>query len=222
MNGTPHGVAVAFVLRGCGKPGEAKEKRLRYFYFFFKLPQMKRLLMVAIIATLFILQSCSKSSDNKPVVNNYYIGEEYGGGIIFYIDATGQHGLISSMQDQSNACIWSPSTPNLILPKDIGYGQSNTSTIEMTFGSGNYAALYCTSYKGGGFNDWYLPSLNELDLMYKNKLSIGSFSLTTSSYWSSTTGTTGKYAFTEDFFTGIQTGHDPLRNNVSVRAIRSY
>lgn len=30
--GTPHGVAVSFVLRGCGKPGEAKEIRLRYFY----------------------------------------------------------------------------------------------------------------------------------------------------------------------------------------------
>lgn len=30
---------------------------------------------------------------------SYHIGQSYGGGVIFYIDATGQHGLIADITD---------------------------------------------------------------------------------------------------------------------------
>jgi hypothetical protein len=184
---------------------------------------MKKITIFTIALTAILFTSCTKSVDTTNNTPTCYIGQSYGGGVIFYIDETGQHGLIASTNDQSNNCVWSPTIPNLLLPNNIGYGKSNTISIVNVFGNSYYAASYCTSYNGFGFNDWYLPSLNELDLMYKNNYSIGYFNTTKPSYyWSSTTSTSGKYAFVEDFSSGVQYSHDPLRNNASVRAIRSF
>ena len=42
----------------------------------------------------------------KTTTPAYIIGQSYGGGIIFYIDGTGQHGLISATTDQSTGAPW--------------------------------------------------------------------------------------------------------------------
>ena len=49
-----------------------------------------------------------------------------------------------------------------------------------------YAALAAANYSGGGYGDWYLPSFDELNLMYTNLhlQDVGSF--TNTHYWSST------------------------------------
>jgi hypothetical protein len=39
------------------------------------------------------------------------------------------------------------------------------------------------SYTGGGYSDWFLPSIDELNLMYQQKLVIGN--LANNWYWSS-------------------------------------
>ena len=66
-----------------------------------------------------------------------------------------------------------------------GTGNNNTKKIIKTFGDGKYAAKLCQEYRGGGKNDWFLPSKDELDLMFKNLHSrkIGNFS--DFYYWSS-------------------------------------
>ena len=38
-------------------------------------------------------------------VGTHFIGESYGGGIVFWVDATGQHGLIAATSDQSTGII---------------------------------------------------------------------------------------------------------------------
>ena len=50
------------------------------------------------------------------------------------------------------------------------------------------AANYCADYRGSGYSDWYLPSKDELHLMYINRLSLAELELTGSYYWSSTQG----------------------------------
>ena len=73
---------------------------------------------------------------------------------------------------------------------DLGAGSNNTSIIVNALSSGSYAAKICDDYsltvKGEVFDSWFLPSQDELDLIFKNlKLNeLGGFS--DYWYWSST------------------------------------
>lgn len=60
----------------------------------------------------------------------------------------------------------------------VGRGLSNTSNIINKQGKGNYAASLC------GSSGWFLPSKDELILMYQSRNSIGNFA-SNSWYWSS-------------------------------------
>jgi hypothetical protein len=53
----------------------------------------------------------------------------------------------------------------------------------------------------GGYSDWYLPSKNELNQLYNNKVAIGGFA--NSNYWSSTENLS-YYAFFQDVGDGNQ------------------
>lgn len=68
----------------------------------------------------------------------------------------------------------------------LGTGKSNTEKIIKVQGRGRYAAKICSDYTGGWKNDWYLPSIDELNMIYQNlhKKHIGGF--TDFSYKSST------------------------------------
>jgi tetratricopeptide (TPR) repeat protein len=86
------------------------------------------------------------------------IGKSYGGGIIFYIDGTGQHGLIAATTDQ---------------------GQ----------GSWYDAVQLCKDYRGGGYSDWFLPSKDQLNILYLQRNVVNMTGDT--GYWSSTEGEGG-------------------------------
>ena len=160
-------------------------------------------------------------------VVKHYVGELYGGGIVFWVDSTGQHGLISATTDQSNGIQWynGASTTNAVRD-GIGAGIFNTERIIINQGAGNYAAQVCANYQGGGYGDWYLPSLAEMSLMYNNigpgnafgLGNVGSF--TSDIYWSSSE-TNADYAWTFYFSYG-----DTRDNNKGfsyyVRAVRAF
>lgn len=91
-----------------------------------------------------------------------------------------------------------------------------------------YAAKLCDDYSYGGYNDWFLPSINELDLMYKNLVAnkLGNFQY--SGYWSSSEyyNDAGE-AWFEDFGSGYKYNWEYDyrygRNAYErVRAIRSF
>jgi hypothetical protein len=98
----------------------------------------------------------------------HYIGESFGGGIIFYVYDNGKHGLIVSTEDQGTEVIWyngTYSTTNAFRD-GVNAGLLNTERIILSQGAGNYAAQIAANYKGGGFGDWYLPSAYELGLLH--------------------------------------------------------
>ena len=69
----------------------------------------------------------------------------------------------------------------------IGSGQQNTNAIISACGNSTAAAL-CANYTLNGADDWYLPSINELTLMFQNLWAngMGNFNAPNGQYWSST------------------------------------
>jgi len=117
----------------------------------------------------------------------YYIGQHFQGGIIFFIDSTGFQGLISSERDVSEGDSWTQGDykSTNATGKMIWDGKSNTDKIISVHGQGNYAAIICKNYKGGGYSDWYLPSYMELLTLYEKRFVVGGFNVN-KEYWSST------------------------------------
>ncbi len=112
------------------------------------------------------------------------LGQWYRGGILFYINAAGG-GMIISEQDVAYAH-WSSGKLVIVgttIPQ--GTGLTNTDKIIASMGGeGDYAAWWAKSYKGGGYADWYLPSVEELAIIRSRKDIIGG--LKESNYWCST------------------------------------
>jgi len=102
----------------------------------------------------------------KTLPKTYSLGDNFGGGIIVYLDSTKQHGLIVSPNDVRASCVWdsgAKTSMNLNASGTIiGTGSSNTKNIISIIGNGNNAASYCANYRGGGYSDWFLPSQDEL------------------------------------------------------------
>jgi hypothetical protein len=150
-----------------------------------------------IALSLLFAISCTKENINKSVsvaaqpdknsavLDSFYIGEKYGGGIIFYIDSTGQHGLIVAKTDQGYLHWYNGIyTVTGARGRNIGDGLSNTHKIIKSQGkAGSYAALACSKYKASGYTDWYLPAKEELHRIYTSHLTNLGLGGT---YWSST------------------------------------
>ena len=150
----------------------------------------------------------------------HYIGENFGGGIVFYVDAVGLHGLVAAPSDQSVNIQWRNAKavfPNAIRD-GIGAGSYNTELIIASQGAGNYAAITCAKYSGAGFGDWYLPSKYELNLLFIHKVLIGGFGI--DRYWSSKSDEKG-LAWAQDFNSGQQLNLTTLFS-LPVRAIRAF
>ena len=154
------------------------------------------------------------------VFQNLAIGQSYQGGIIAYIDSTGQHGLIVATADQSEGIQWYNGSYIVTgaTGTAIGTGLTNTNAIIAAQGSGSYAASIARDYNGGGYTDWYLPSKDELNQLYENKTTNMGF--TDYYYWSSTEFDLN-IGWLQDFYTGFQ---DNIFKNFTtyVRAVRAF
>jgi len=99
----------------------------------------------------------------EAATGGHYVGEIFGGGIVFYVSEDGNHGLIASLDDLSPST-WGPLATS-VTSFDMTDGAANTALILATTPGPGTAAYVCDIYAGGGFTDWYLPSIRELFLM---------------------------------------------------------
>lgn len=107
----------------------------------------------------------------------HYVGEIFGGGVVFHVyrDADGsEHGLIVSLSDQSTGMRW-----NNLFVIGIGAnsqsswnGLTNSMAIINQSGHTQSAAQLCLDYENDGFDDWYLPSIDELTLLFNNRFNV--------------------------------------------------
>src|SRR5574344_2034730 len=128
----------------------------------------------------------------------HYIGEEYGGGVIFHLwkdNAGVEHGLIVALTDQSGSQAWSDVTLTEIgaSAQSSWDGLSNSNAIVGQAGHTSSAAKLCLDLVSGGQSDWYLPSIQELNMLWNNYYTVarvlsqisGAAQLSNSFYWSS-------------------------------------
>lgn len=181
----------------------------------------------------------AKKADTALNVITYSVGDFAQGGIVYWVDETEQHGLVCAKTDQSTGTQWFAGTTGYTRAYGDGpfSGEMNTSIIissHVAIGDdgGNYAARICAQLKitegGKTYGDWYLPSKEELYLMYLNKDIIdataiangGSAFPENEAYWSST-----EYDDIEAWRTGFYGGfeYQVYKGNYSnVRAIRAF
>ena len=107
----------------------------------------------------------------------HYIGEAFGGGVIFHLwkdNAGVEHGLIVDLTDLSTSEVWSNVDQTLIgLSAQSSWdGLSNSNAIVGQTGHTNSSAALCLNSTNGSQSDWYLPSVEELDLLYQKKIDV--------------------------------------------------
>ncbi len=155
------------------------------------------------------------------------IGDTNAGGIIFYLDGTGCHGLVAKATDEPGFPRW-PLTAltggfhTWAFASGIYGGAQNTKksiAIALVNTSTSQAASI-TSQPFGGYDDWYLPSKDELDMMYVNLHLQGLGGLNSNIYWSSTE-VNAIIAWGQDFGNGSQLGEHKILPG-SVRAVRAF
>jgi hypothetical protein len=156
------------------------------------------------------------------------IGQTYQGGIIFYLDPSGCHGLIAAPSNQSTSATWWNGSylDTRAYGSGLFEGKYNTQIINWIQGGASSAAAICGNLTLGVYSDWYLPSIEELNKMYQNigqgnALGLGNVGgFANFYYWSSTEY--GNYdAWSQDFGNGNQT-NGGKGFALFVRAIRAF
>ena len=129
--------------------------------------------------------------------------------------------MIAATADQSTGIQWYNGSyvPTGATTTAIGTGQANTTVIVTIQDAGSYAAQLCNDLTEGGYNDWYLPSKDELDKLYTNKVAIGGFADYT--YWSSSEGD-AYTAWTQNFFDDGNQANFTKDFALLVRAVRAF
>lgn len=162
------------------------------------------LAILTLIGFSLISYSCIKEENPNEVV----IGEPFEGGVVGHVFQPGEEGFVSG---QTHGIIIAPieqvfeaqwgcqGTAVTGTSVEVGFGRSNTEKV-LAFhdaltnfytdptqchpdNDGTVAARLTIDFGHGGFNNWFMPSLKEMDYLYQNRDKIGGFSNV--EYWSS-------------------------------------
>ena len=142
------------------------------------------------------------------------------GGKVFYVTDAGLHGLEAAPADQSSGAAWG-CYGNAISGADgtaVGTGAANTTAIVTDCAEAGTAAKIADAYALNGYTDWYLPSKDELNLLYQQKTVVGGFA--NGSYWSSSQDGSS-FAWLQYFSDGYQDYYDKYLT-LPVRAVRAF
>jgi len=148
-----------------------------------------RLCAIVLLACLSLVTVSTLSSAATPK-----IGDSFNGGVVFYVDGTGQHGLIAAKADMT--------------------GSSGKAEGFFNW----YAAKMAASTFIDGYCDWFLPNKEQLNQLYINRSSVGG--ILNTYYWSSSESDSNK-AWGQDFSNGEQLNGNKT-NTSHVRAVRAF
>jgi hypothetical protein len=172
---------------------------------------------------------------NAEEVSYYEVGDVGFGGVIFYVDESGLHGLACTIADQSKGAKWG-NKDIVIKHERLSEDFNTTNAIFGETGKNKntraaYAAKICRKLKtkmdGTKYKDWRLPTIDELAILYKNRELVnntakvyGGEAFVNTYYWS---GSEFDYtrAWVYYFDTGQKSSH--YKNyRYHVRAVREF
>jgi hypothetical protein len=127
---------------------------------------------------------------------NVAVGQDYQGGKLAYVFQPGDlgyvegeyHGIIAASNDLPGTYSWGCANSSVIPGADgtaIGTGRQNT--IDMMSAVCGEASQVCSNLELNGFDDWFLPSRDELQQLRNNMNLIGGFQTQgiNTGYWTS-------------------------------------
>lgn len=126
------------------------------------------------------------------------IGAEYGGGIVFYVDGTGKHGLVAAKADMQGS--------------SSGDGDGGFTWCD--------AEAACNALVSNGYCDWFLPNKEQLCQLYLNKSAVGGF--TGNNYYWSSSEYSSDIAWAQNFSNGTQYVISKSSDIDLVRAVRAF
>jgi len=204
---------------------------------------MKKIILALLLpVAILMLHSCGKTINGctDPTANNYtpdanndngtctylYVGQSIGGGVIGYLlqpgdagySASQVHGLIVAPANNVPH-LWGCTGDSIVTSNLLGTGQTNTSAILSLCTDTSTAASYCDKLvTSDNYNDWYLPSKDELLKIYPNKVAAGGFAI--AFYWTSSQ-VDANHATIVTFNNGM-TASIKKDSTIRVRAVRSF
>ncbi len=150
-----------------------------------------------------------------------------GGGLVFFDKGNNNGGwqyLEAAANNQSSSITWgcyNTSIPGTLFT--VGSGENNSMLIFNGCNDVSFAAKLCNDLILGGQTDWFLPSVDELNLMQKNLLQngLGNFTLTVP-YWSSTESAFN-YSISVNFYNQGLNYQNASKSDLNyVRAVRAF
>ena len=180
----------------------------------------------SIFLVLVFLGNTLLANEFRNSTDSVKIGDFAFGGIVFKVDPRGQHGLVCSKVDQAKGIHWNDEIPKITDRQFASTGQAI-----LKFNPDNLATQVCTRYSvtegGVTYNDWYLPTKEELYLIYLNKAKIDSTAFSNhgtifeSNYELSPTEFCNSPAWDQEFNYGYQ-DYDYKKSILNIRAIRWF
>ena len=182
--------------------------------------------------TPFEINNLLNQNPNFGSVDSLY-NKDYRGGVIFYLDTLLGSGFVAAPNDEDSTtwgwvCIVGD-TIGQMTSDSLYSGENNTNLI--LHGSGpacsqlGIAAELCYSSTQEGYDDWFLPSQDELTKLYNNLFFIDSLSFAQDFYWSSSEDQTTEALYFNaqgwNFITGTAQVM-PKTHMHSVRAIKDF
>jgi hypothetical protein len=180
-------------------------------------------------------QSLGTDTQTWTITSPYAIGDiGPAGGWIFYDKGSYSDGwryLEAAQSNFINKQKWWNGTNEIrtgAIGVDVGTGKANTAAIIAAHAQGagdDYAAKVCDDYivikDENIYDDWFLPSKGELNLMYTSLKIYGVGGFTDEEYWSSTERDQFS-SWSQDFGTGAQHSAYMKNNSFKFRAIREF
>ena len=168
-------------------------------------------------------------SFNGSAAEGLSIGDFYQGGIVFYVDGTGEHGLIVNMIDLSTNATWGCYGVDITGAngQGIGDGEQNTLEILSECSTTGIPARLCNEYRSHSYEGWFLPSTGEFTIIEANKtlinqaLNNNNGDIISGAYWTSTEMEGG---FTNGQRVYVSPSDDVSKNSTtySTRAVRKF
>lgn len=165
------------------------------------------------------LTRCGNSNTLQWGPCHYAVGDTGpAGGIVFHVTAGGMHGMEAAPEDQSANAKWG-CIGTAIEGARGGNGAANTAAIVAKCADAGTAAAIASAYTLNDYSDWFLPSKDELALMYAQRNLIDGF--VSSFYWSSS-----EFGIASAWVQGFGNPNGSIESAkntpIGVRAIRAF